>query len=102
MKKTIVSTLALLAVLSIAGIAFAAQPAAPAEEAAVATVAPAAEAAPAPVVLEDDLFAPIEVNGGCCYAECFETFNTCRAACNGDFSCIAQCRQEKEACESHC
>ena len=101
MKKTIVSTLALLAVLSIAGIAFAAQPAAPAEETAVATVAPAAEAAPAPVVLEDDLFAPIEV-GACCRAECFEAFNACRDACNGDIACNAQCQQEKETCESHC
>lgn len=102
MKKTIVSALALLAILSIAGITFAAQPAAPVEEATVATVAPDAESAPAPVTLESDLFAPIEVTGGCCRADCFEAFTACRAACNGDFACNAQCQQEKNTCESQC
>lgn len=102
MKKIFASALALLAVVSIAGAVFAAQPAAPVEEPVAVQASPAAEPVPAPEVLEEDLFAPIEVTGGCCRADCFNEFTACRAACNGDFACNAQCQQDKDICDSQC
>ena len=116
MKKPLASTLTLtLLVLGIAGIAWAGQaatptPKVPTAEKPLAEPAPGAdlaseEAEPDAITLEDLFQDPAEM-GACCWAECMDQFNACRAECwplNDPERqiCLDNCSAQKNACLSN-
>jgi len=117
MKKSLASTLTLtLLVLGIAGIAWAGQaatptPREPAAEKPLAEPAPGADLAadevePDAITLEALFQDPAEM-GPCCFADCIDQHNACRAECwplsdPERQICLDNCNSQFNACKSNC